>query len=112
MQLERADFTILMRPSHLRYAKAGFPTKVVESLATATPVICNLTSDLAHYIHDMQEGIIVKDCTPEAVSDALRRALCLSGDEKREMQRKARLCAENNFDYRLYAKTLENLLKV
>ena len=38
-RLEKADFTILIRPEEMRYAKAGFPTKVPESLSTGTPVI-------------------------------------------------------------------------
>ena len=44
VQLVRdSDFVPLLRPP-LRYAQAGFPTKVPESLASGTPVICNLTS--------------------------------------------------------------------
>jgi|GEM_PF-4860689 len=39
--LKKADFTVLLRFPVLRYAKAAFPTKVVESLASGTPMICN-----------------------------------------------------------------------
>ncbi|MBK8573116.1 MAG: hypothetical protein IPN91_10800 [Holophagaceae bacterium] len=43
-QVRRADFSVLLRHRQ-RYAMAGFPTKVPESLAVGTPVLCNLTSD-------------------------------------------------------------------
>ena len=109
-KLSEVDFTVLLRQSDLRYAKAGFPTKVVESLATATPVILNLSSDLGDYINDMQEGLIVKECSAEAFSQTLKRALKLENSQKESMRYKARLCAEKNFDYRLYKKQLTNLL--
>jgi hypothetical protein len=59
-ELSKADFTVLMRSEEQRYAKAGFPTKFVESLATATPVIANSTSDLGMYLKDGENGYVVK----------------------------------------------------
>lgn len=109
-KLSKADFTILLRSHEQRYAQAGFPTKVVESLATATPVILNLSSDLGDYINDMQEGLIVKDCSAEACADALKRALALDINQKELMRNKARLCAERNFDYRMYKSKIFELL--
>ncbi len=100
--LEEADFTILMRSSTQRYAKAGFPTKIVESLATATPVICNLTSDLKDYIIESYNGIIVEKCTSDSVAMSIRKALELSEGEKKQMQINARKTAESNFDIRNY----------
>lgn len=108
--LSEVDFTVLLRESDLRYAKAGFPTKVVESLATGTPVILNLSSDLGDYINDMQEGLIVKGCSAEAFAQTLIRAQQLEKSQKEVMRHKARLCAENNFDYRLYKDQLSDLL--
>jgi glycosyltransferase involved in cell wall biosynthesis len=108
--LSEVDFTVLLRESDLRYAKAGFPTKVVESLATGTPVILNLSSDLGEYINDMQEGLIVKDCSAEAFAQTLIRAQQLEKSQKEAMRYKARICAENNFDYRLYKERLSDLL--
>ena len=108
--LQEADFTILLRPENIRYAKAGFPTKVVESLASATPVICNLTSDLSRYITDGVNGIVIKGCTADAVYSALKRALKLSESEKKCMYINARKSAEESFDYRNYRNELERLL--
>jgi glycosyltransferase involved in cell wall biosynthesis len=108
--LEEADFTILIRPENKRYAKAGFPTKIAESLASATPVICNLTSDLGEYILDGENGIIVNDCSSDSVSIAVKKAIELPSDRLNEMYKNARKCAESYFDYRLYQDVLVDIL--
>ena len=109
--LEEADFTVLIRLSELRYAKAGFPTKVPESLATGTPVICNLSSDLGMYLKDGENAIILKSRDVNDVAIGLRRAIHLSEAEKRKMQIAARKTAERCFDYKLYAEELVGLIQ-
>jgi glycosyltransferase involved in cell wall biosynthesis len=108
--IKNADFVPLLRPP-LRYAQAGFPTKVPESLALGTPVICNLTSDLGDYIHDGQEGIICSDHSAEAFGNALERALTLTPYQREEMRRAARIQAERSFDYRAYVTPLAEFLE-
>ena len=54
-----ADFSILLRDPNLRVNKAGFPSKVVESMRMGVPVICNYTSDLELYLQDKHNCIIV-----------------------------------------------------
>ncbi len=109
-RLAAADFTVLLRSETQRYAKAGFPTKVVESLATATPVITNLTSDLGLYLKDGYNSIIVSDCLPTAFSKAVEKAITLTASEKKQMYTNARKTAEEHFDYKLYGKTLEKII--
>ncbi|MDM0948414.1 glycosyltransferase [Clostridium perfringens] len=108
--LSKVDFTVLLRPENERFAKAGFPTKVVESLATYTPVILNISSDLGQYISDMKEGLIVEECSAKSFSKTIKRALELNEIQKEKMRFNSRLCAEKNFDYRLYYNELEKLL--
>lgn len=108
--LQEADFTILLRPEDARYAKAGFPTKVTESLASATPVICNITSDLGMYIKDMENGVIVNGCSTDAVKEALEKVLKLDFSEKEKMCRNARKTAESRFHYTLYEEPLKSFL--
>lgn len=103
--VRHADFSVLLRPP-LRYAQAGFPTKVPESLAVGTPVICNLTSDLGEYIRDGEEGLICPDFTVEALIPVLERAVCLNAKQKRAMRLAARKRAEESFDYREYVESL------
>lgn len=105
--LEETDFTVLLRSSTQRYAKAGFPTKVVESLASSTPVILNLTSDLGDYLNDMENSIVVSNCTPECFCNAVRKAIGLKVEERQKMQHNARITAERYFDYRNYINDIE-----
>ena len=108
--LQRSDFTILLRSAKLRYAKAGFPTKVVESLATATPVICNITSDLGDYLIDGENALIVKDCSSIELRKTLKKALSLSREEKQRLSSNARKTAENYFDYRTYIEQFNSFI--
>ena len=109
--LQTADFTILLRSTELRYAKAGFPTKVVESLATGTPVICNITSDLGEFLTDGKDALIVDSCSPNAFKEAIQRALKISPTEKQLMFRNARETAEHNFDYKIYLEQFSSFIK-
>lgn len=109
-KLSEADFTVLLRSPQQRYAKAGFPTKVVESLATATPVILNISSDLSDYINDMEEGLIVDDVSAIAFKKTLKRALMLDVKQLETLRNKARLCAVNNFDFRIYSDAMRKFI--
>ena len=109
--LEKADFTILIRPAKMRYAKAGFPTKVPESLSTATPIICNLTSDLHMYLEDGENAVIAEGYSTEAVKNALHRALSLTLEQRERMCRNARDTAIQQFDYRLYVDEINDFIE-
>ena len=54
--------TVLARPP-ARYSRAGFPTKVVESLAVGTPVVCNLTGDLEDVVVEGESGWVASGPT-------------------------------------------------
>lgn len=110
-RMDAADFTILVRDASLRYAQAGFPSKVVESLANATPVLCNYSSDLELYLHDGKNALIAEDHSPEALLKTIRRALALSPEEKSRMSYNARESAEKYFDYRKYSAALRAFLE-
>ena len=111
MELTRgADFSVLLRPD-TRTSKAGFPTKVVESLAVGTPVICNLTSDLGRHIHEGREGVVCRDGTVPALKDALQRAMALSREERGQMRAAARAEAERSFDYRRHTGALAEFVE-
>lgn len=109
-ELQSAHFTVLVRPENERYAKAGFPTKVVESLCTATPVICNYTSDLNLYLKDGYNAIVLKECSWKACKKGLEKLLLLSENELKNMQQNARKSAEENFDWRLYVEPVEKFV--
>ena len=101
-QLQSADFAFLLRPAQERYAMAGFPTKVVEGLASGLPMLCNDSSDLALYLQDGVNSVMIDDCSTESCVKALRKVLTYSREELNGMKIAARKTAEENFDWRLY----------
>ena len=100
--MSESDFSFLARDRELRYAKAGFPSKVVEALSNATPMICNISSDLEEYLVDGKNAILAEDHTPSALCNALRRAINLSSLDKQSLSINALETAKNKFDYRIY----------
>lgn len=105
-----SDFTLLLRDETLRYAKAGFPTKVVESLSYGTPMICNLSSDLSDYLYDMQNSVLIKGHNPKDVKEAIQRALYINEMDYIKMRKNARKSAEKFFDYKIYCDRVKELL--
>jgi glycosyltransferase involved in cell wall biosynthesis len=108
--LATCDFSVLLRPLE-RYAQAGFPTKLVESLAAGVPVITNPTSDIAEFVRDGIEGILLTDHSPAAFVAGVKRALTLSLAKKDAMRRNARLRAEASFDFRVFVEKLRSFIQ-
>lgn len=106
----KADFTILLRPNK-RYANAGFPTKVGESMACGTPVIGNVTSDLGNYYVDGENAIVCDDESPEACARAMKRCIALSPKEILLMRASAKKTADQYFNYKQYAKSLVSFIE-
>lgn len=108
----KSDYSLLIRDENLRYAKAGFPTKIVESLACGTPPLCNYSSDLELYLNDKKNSIIANGHSPEDVCDAIRKAIGIMGEKDRESMRKnARYTALTYFDYSTYKELLRNVCR-
>jgi glycosyltransferase involved in cell wall biosynthesis len=107
--LAERDFSILMRPRK-RYAEAGFPTKLVESLCSGVPMIVNATSDIGEYVHDGQEGFIVPEYSTDALVATLVRAAKTPFERRREMRRAARARAIADFDNQAYSRLLASMI--
>ena len=105
------DFTVLLRDAKTRLAKAGFPTKVSESLVYGVPVICNLSSDLDKYLSDDVNSIIVKSSKPEDFKESLLKVSNKSRDEIEEMKIKARNSFEERLDSRAFKRELVKLFR-
>lgn len=108
--LHDCDFTVLMRDPSQRFAQAGMPTKVTESLGAGVPVIANITSDLGDYLIDDKTAFVVPDYSAEAFAETLVRALSSSDAMRDEMRRRAYLMASSKLDYRSYAECLSTFL--
>lgn len=98
--LQEAHFSVLFRPDR-RYARAGFPSKVPESLAAGTPVLLNLTGDLGDFVGDGRASIVAASGSVADIAAAIRRALALSRDDYLKLRESARRKAETHFDYRV-----------
>ncbi|PMH32136.1 hypothetical protein BCU70_21395 [Vibrio sp. 10N.286.49.C2] len=108
--VENSDFTLLLRPQ-MKYSKAGFPTKVVESLSLSTPVICNMTSDLCDYLIDNYNSII---CSGFDVKDLTEKLLIVSDFDPillEKMKVNARNTAVYHFDYKNYSEVIDDFLQ-
>jgi glycosyltransferase involved in cell wall biosynthesis len=101
--------TVLARPPS-RYAQAGYPTKVVESLGVGTPVVCNLTSDLADVVREGVTGWVSMGPTVEEMSLALCRVVATSAEDLRWMRQRARAVAEEHFDFGRHVELLDAFL--
>lgn len=99
---ETANYSLLLRNDKLRYSKAGFPTKVVESLMCSTPVITNYTSDLNLYLFNKKNSIIVADYSSLSFCKAIKRSMKISRQVQRKMQDECHKTAVKFFDYRNY----------
>ena len=109
-EYSKADFSVLIRPTDQRYAQAGFPTKFVESLSCATPVICNITSDLGEFVIDHSNAIVLDDISQEEIAGKLKEILSLQPNQLSKMKSEARDTAINRFDYHGYTKMLAKFI--
>lgn len=111
-ELRIADFATLLRDPLERFTKAGFPSKVAESLAAGTPMITNLTSDLSDYLVNEKNAIIVKNYSLKAFANAISRATILDKKKHKEMTKNARETAVKYFDYRVYESSISQLISM
>ena len=58
--LKQGDFSIFIREDNL-INRAGFPTKLVESMSCGVPVITNKTSNIDEYISNGNNGFLIDD---------------------------------------------------
>ena len=108
--VRNANATILLRDDRLRYAKAGFPTKVVESMMYATPVICNMSSDLELYLKNNENAYVVSECTDTSFSEAVLKFINTPIEEQNIVNANARKDAECFFDIEKYSEIISSLL--
>ena len=107
--LSKVDFTVLFRSNKEVYARAGFPTKVTESLMSGVPVITNLTSDLGLYIKDGESGLVIRD--KGSIVECYRKAIKMSKDQLHFMKVKARETAEIGLEACNYEKELKTIFE-
>lgn len=104
------DFSVLLRPSEERYAKAGFPTKSVEAMSHGVAMICNISSDLGMYLRDGENAVIVDNSDSTSFAEVLEKVLQMSRIEIERIKMNARKQAEKSFDYTNWVKNVQALI--
>jgi glycosyltransferase involved in cell wall biosynthesis len=56
-------------------AHEGLPTAVIEALACGVPVVATPVGDVTRLVHDGENGLILRERTPQALAQALDRVL-------------------------------------
>ena len=107
--VESADFSILIR-ENLRYAKAGFSTKLSESLSLGVPVLCNTVGGADEIIQNGYNGINIDSCNSEDIFGAIERIISMDVDEIDSLKKNALNTAESFFDGGLYLDVLNKVV--
>ncbi len=103
-ELINTDFTFLQRPYTVT-TKAGFPSKLVESLFFKVPSILNLTSDMKNYELD-KCSIVCMDDSVDSLNDALKYVEKINNEDINNLKHSCKII------YEKYFSTQSNLDKV
>ena len=109
--IEKADFSILFR-ENLRYAKAGFSTKLSESLSLGIPVLCNAVGGADEIIIDGFNGIKIEGCGSASIMKAIERILLLDEGSIDAMKQHAIETAKQRFVGELYTSVLDRAVNM
>ena len=106
--LANSDLLVLARPDN-EQAKAGFPTKLGEYLASAKPVVITSTGEIPKYLKDTESAYLSK---PGDINDFAEKILyALSDKNSDSVAKKGFEIANNNFNYQIYGKKLIEILQ-
>lgn len=108
---KKSHFSIVIRDPELRVNKAGFPSKVIESMKMGVPVICNYSSDLGLYLKDNVNCIISNDISQEALTNAILKVLTVNASEYSQISLNAQKTVEKEFNISTYAKECEDIIR-
>jgi glycosyltransferase involved in cell wall biosynthesis len=108
--VSKSHFSILLRPDN-KVSKAGFSTKVVESMSCGTPVITNRTGDLADFILDGENGYIFDGYSSNELYLTLNEvSKQFNHPSYSNISNKALLTAEEYFESDVYTRNLEKFI--
>ena len=99
--IQECDFTILLRRNE-RFAKAGYSTKVSESLYNGVPVICNEVGGADLDIEDGISGIKILDISSENVYNVLKRVAALTTEDLRALRIGSQIAGEKLYKVENY----------
>ena len=92
----QSDITVLFR-KNLKYAKAGFSSKVAEAITLGIPVICNKVGGTDLVIEHLYNGYLINKINEKNILNALNKLLLMSKEEKIEIKENAFKTAQKLF---------------
>ena len=105
-----SDFTVLFRHNK-RYAKAGYSTKVAESLFNGVPVLCNEIGGTDTDIESGKNGIKIKELSDKAVYDGLMQIAGLNREENSNIRKNCRDIGDRLFNADNYTEQIDVFFK-
>ncbi len=93
--VKQANWSVIIRENN-QVVKAGFPTKLVESISCGTPVIANRFSNIDDYLDEDNSILCDMDSIEVAVNETCGKSVAVD---------------KEIFDYRNYTSELQTLLK-
>jgi glycosyltransferase involved in cell wall biosynthesis len=98
--LTGASLLVHARPASPQ-ADYGFSTKLVEFLASGTPVVTTVTGQAGGLLEDGRTAFLARGSDAGSIASAIERALA-NPDEAARVGRRGRELAEREFDYRAH----------
>lgn len=87
--IAECDVSAIVREDNIA-TRAGFPTKLGESLMCGTPVISTPTMSVCEYIKDGYNGFLSTDFTYESFKNALKRAADIDRNKLNEIKKNSK----------------------
>lgn len=104
------DFTVLLKKSNMRHAKADFPSKVSQSLSFGVPVITNSSSDLNDFLIDNYNGLLFDNFDYLELTESFKKALKLSDEDVLKMKENAILTCVEKLSFNVGVSVFKELL--
>lgn len=108
-KLETVGFTIFVRNPNKRYTKAGFPSKFVESISRGLIPVTNFSSDISHYMKDMENGILIEKNNQTSILNSFYKILETDEKELIKISQKS-FITSSMFSYDKFRIILKDLL--
>lgn len=86
--LAKSDLSVLLR-QNLRYAKAGFSTKLAECMLNGVAMFANSVGGSELVIENWEDGVVIDSASEDDILNALQRLLMLNHSEIMKMKRLA-----------------------
>lgn len=104
----KADLLVLARPNN-NQAKAGFPTKLGEYLASAKPVVITKTGEISKYLKNCQSAYLTE---PDNVNDFAKKIIFALNDKNSvQIGKNGFHVANENFNFKLYGQNMIEIIK-